>query len=453
MPTGQGAAKGRLGVLGPNVSLRWQLHWRREPRARAQSVQASCGLSSVSCSSCSNFSLAIEAAQICPYCRASKKIVRLAFTDFSRDARHRRTLYTQQQWMDWQRPHLQSPLTTVPGWHLWRVSVSDCSSCWGSWGSLSSWLHKWRRLRSWSVWLVLAEVLPDIMHVLDLGLVPLAVASFLWETTDDPQDLGFMGSLAFHGPSRQRRQGLSCLAPCHCLGCPATPGKRRLARAARVRTGRGLRGVPRVVHHSRRRVPSGRRHSWDLKSVIQTWAAAVNPAEVSSSAGAFQAGALRPNLAEHPNLTQQHMNAYQGRVMVYWIAQKTAPGPGTEYDLVRHAAFLCLVALDAQLRLAAQFDGFLSVEHRVAAEEAGLGFLASYHWLATTALERGVVSWKLMPKHHSFCHLILDFLKVGNPRVLHNYADEDLAPSLGGQAAWLDDRCAGACFVVSSCHL
>lgn len=50
------------------------------------------------------------------------------------------------------------------------------------------------------------------MHVLDLGLIPLAVASFLWETTDHPSDLGFMGSLAFDGPSRQRRQGLSCLA-------------------------------------------------------------------------------------------------------------------------------------------------------------------------------------------------------------------------------------------------
>lgn len=50
------------------------------------------------------------------------------------------------------------------------------------------------------------------MHVLDLGLVPLAVASFLWETTDDPRDLGFMGSLAFDGPNRQERQGLSCHA-------------------------------------------------------------------------------------------------------------------------------------------------------------------------------------------------------------------------------------------------
>lgn len=197
-----------------------------------------------------------------------------------------------------------------------------------------------------------------------------------------------------------------------------------------------------MVHDSRRRVPSVLASScgrvpWDWEGAPETgerrW-----PAEVSSSAGAFQTGALRPNLAEHPNLTQQHMSAYQGRVMVYWIAQKTAPGPGTEYDLVRHAAFQCLVVLDAQLRLAAQAGTFLSAEHRLTAEEAGLGFLASFHWLATAALENGQVSWKVMPKHHAFCHLLLDFLAVGNPRVLHNYADEDLAPSLVGHATWLD---------------
>lgn len=140
------------------------------------------------------------------------------------------------------------------------------------------------------------------------------------------------------------------------------------------------------------------------------------------------------------------MSAYQGRVMVYWIAQKTAPGPGTEHDLVRHAAFQCLVILDAQLRLAAQAGTFVSAELRETAEEAGLGFLACYHWLATAALENGQLSWKLMPKHHAFLHLLLDFLAVGNPRVLHNYADEDLALSPFDHAAWLGVRSAVAAF-------
>ena len=64
-----------------------------------------------------------KVAQICPFCRASKTISRLLFSDFSPQARHRRTCYTHQQWVGWQNPHLQSPLMTVPGWHLWRAAT------------------------------------------------------------------------------------------------------------------------------------------------------------------------------------------------------------------------------------------------------------------------------------------------------------------------------------------
>ena len=151
------------------------------------------------------------------------------------------------------------------------------------------------------------------------------------------------------------------------------------------------------------------------------------PAEVSSSAGAFQVKALRANQAEHPNLTQQHMSAYQGRVIAYWIAQVTAPGPGLEYDVIRHAAFQCLVVMDVIFRRALADGGTsLSSVGISQAQEAGLGFLTCYNWLASKALERKELCWKLMPKHHALHHLLLDFLGVGNPRMLHNYADEDL---------------------------
>ena len=55
------------------------------------------------------------------------------------------------------------------------------------------------------------------MHVVDLGLIPLSVASFLWEVSDRPGK-GFVGSLVFEGNSRQESGGLNFLHAC--VACP-----------------------------------------------------------------------------------------------------------------------------------------------------------------------------------------------------------------------------------------
>ena len=84
----------------------------------------------------------------CHLRRAYIRIRRLLFTDFRRQAVHRKTLYTNAQWLSWARQEFnRSPLLEIPGFNIWRV---------------------------WA----------DVMHTMDLGILQWANASALFALTD-----------------------------------------------------------------------------------------------------------------------------------------------------------------------------------------------------------------------------------------------------------------------------
>jgi hypothetical protein len=89
---------------------------------------------------------------VCHLCRAHKKISRLLYTNFTRDALLRRTRYTNKQWLKWYEdtPWTASVLTQIPGFHIYR-----------------NWV--------------------DAMHSIDLGFLQWALPSALWELTDNQQ--------------------------------------------------------------------------------------------------------------------------------------------------------------------------------------------------------------------------------------------------------------------------
>jgi hypothetical protein len=59
---------------------------------------------------------------ICHRCRASRSIGRLLYTQFGRDARHRRTLVSSADWKrDAERQPLVSPLLSIPGFDIERA--------------------------------------------------------------------------------------------------------------------------------------------------------------------------------------------------------------------------------------------------------------------------------------------------------------------------------------------
>ena len=64
---------------------------------------------------------------VCHLCRASRKIKRLNFMDARRNARHRSTMYTHEQYMGWT-SNGRSELCNVIGWHLFRVWI-DAQHC------------------------------------------------------------------------------------------------------------------------------------------------------------------------------------------------------------------------------------------------------------------------------------------------------------------------------------
>jgi hypothetical protein len=85
---------------------------------------------------------------VCHCCRAHRKITRLLFTDFSRTARHRKTLVTAEGWWAiYAAAALVSPFLFIPGFHIFRV-------------------------------------LFDALHCYDLGIYQVTVPSALWELTE-----------------------------------------------------------------------------------------------------------------------------------------------------------------------------------------------------------------------------------------------------------------------------
>ena len=68
-----------------------------------------------------------NAVEVCHLCRAHKKIRRLLYTQFSRDANVRRTRISWARFRDWYESHPEdrSPLTMIIGFTIWRCWV-DC---------------------------------------------------------------------------------------------------------------------------------------------------------------------------------------------------------------------------------------------------------------------------------------------------------------------------------------
>ena len=86
---------------------------------------------------------------VCHLCRAHKHITRLAYTNFARQARHRRTLVSCGAWMNWMLgAAVVSPLLLIPGFCIWRVHF-------------------------------------DVMHTLDLGVHQVTAPSAMVELIDE----------------------------------------------------------------------------------------------------------------------------------------------------------------------------------------------------------------------------------------------------------------------------
>ena len=98
---------------------------------------------------------------LCHLCRAHKRIPGLSYTDFRREARHRRTRLTSAEWLMLAlAAALVSPLLATPGFAVVRV-------------------------------------LFDVMHCLDLGVYQVAIPSALAELTERPD--------VFDGPTLEQR--------------------------------------------------------------------------------------------------------------------------------------------------------------------------------------------------------------------------------------------------------
>ena len=70
---------------------------------------------------------------------------------------------------------------------------------------------------------------------------------------------------------------------------------------------------------------------------------------------------------------------------------------------------------------------FLSDVEARAIAEAGYEFLCLNAALARHAINRSLLRWKLLPKHHAFAHVLEDaLLRKENPRAFHCNQDEDM---------------------------
>jgi hypothetical protein len=164
-----------------------------------------------------------------------------------------RTCYTHEQVVAWcsDAVGVAKSVMGVPGWHFWRVRC-------------------------------------DAMHLLDLGIVPYAMASLLWEVTS-PAD----GEGLFPGTTRQCRL--------------------------------------------------------DAAHVAYTrW---VQSEGLSSKAAKWYVQSLRRG-REFPHITQQNMKAHEARHIVYWAESvlSTQLHSAGAYQVVRYGIFAGLVAMDLSMR-------------------------------------------------------------------------------------------------------
>ena len=87
---------------------------------------------------------------VCHLCKAHKKITRLLYTNFGRNAFHRRTRHSWRKFKNWSSAQgiMQCPFFTIPGFHIWRCLI-------------------------------------DALHCIDLGVLQHAIASALVELVDE----------------------------------------------------------------------------------------------------------------------------------------------------------------------------------------------------------------------------------------------------------------------------
>ena len=122
-----------------------------------------------------------------------------------------------------------------------------------------------------------------------------------------------------------------------------------------------------------------------------------------------------------------HSKAAQARYVIGWLAQRTHDA-SMRRPADRHLKNVSVVlyALADFFHVCETADRYFTDAQATQLWRAGSLFLAVYSGLAAEAVKDKVHAWQIVPKHHYFCHLILEsYAGRLNPAYHHCFADED----------------------------
>ena len=126
---------------------------------------------------------------------------------------------------------------------------------------------------------------------------------------------------------------------------------------------------------------------------------------------------------DYPQVSMVHAKAAGIRRMAQWISRKCDQASAGQHGARRAMLFRKLVQADRLLASHGRFLAPAAADSYATLVETAL---AVYGQLAAEAQASGTRLWPVTPKFHALQHIAYDQARMGNPRRVHCYSDEDM---------------------------
>ena len=126
---------------------------------------------------------------------------------------------------------------------------------------------------------------------------------------------------------------------------------------------------------------------------------------------------------DYPHVSMVHAKAAGIRKMAQWISRKCDQASAGQHGARRAMLFRKLVQAD---RLLTGHGRFLTPAEADSYGTLVETALAVYGQLAAESQASGIRLWPVTPKFHALQHIAYDQARMGNPRRVHCYSDEDM---------------------------